>query len=342
MLNNTLYCIYGMCIMFYSMMACFFWRKNKEVLSRLIVALTSLIAVQCFKDLFFIDDFFSQSLYVWKAVTLFDMMAVPLYGAILKELFSGGELKAVHIIYHEIPFLILPILFFLTGNDIFFDVCVAFAVIYGSYYAVWTLIAIPRYNRQLKEKFSYTENIDLRWVRTIMLSFFAVLGLYVIDSINASVWLECLYMLGALVLWMFICYFLYRHESIINELAGNESAVTAPISHEPDDELTRRIEQMFAVDKIYLNPSLKLSDVASLALTNRTYISRYFNQSKDSSFYTYVNRYRIDHACHLLKTTNDTIEIVAEQSGFNSKATFYRVFSDMMGCSPSKYRQGKM
>lgn len=100
MLNNTLYCIYGMCIMFYSMMAWFFWRKNKEVLSRLIVALTSLIAVQCFKDLFFIDDFFSQSLYVWKSITLFDMMAVPLYGAILKELFSGGGEKIKGCPYH--------------------------------------------------------------------------------------------------------------------------------------------------------------------------------------------------------------------------------------------------
>lgn len=337
---NILYCIYGMCIMFYCMMSWFFLRKNSELLSRLITVLTLVFAVQCVKDLFFINDFFGHSLYLWRSITAFDMMAVPLYGAILTALCAPGKLKTSHIVYHEIPFVLLTILFVLTGYGVFFVVSVVLACIYGGYYVLWTLITIPRYHRQLKEKFSYRENIDLRWLRIILLSFFAVLGLYVVDSIAANVALECLYMLGSLILWMFNCYFLYRHESIINELTDTVTADAVPVIPEPADELSRRIEQLFIVDKIYLNPTLKLSDVASMAATNRTYISKFFNQGRESSFYSYVNRYRIEHACRLLKESNDTIDVIAGQSGFNSKATFYRVFSDIKGCSPSKYRQG--
>jgi AraC-like DNA-binding protein len=234
---------------------------------------------------------------------------------------------------------ILPVLFILTDNNLFFYICLVLAAVYGSYYAVWTMIAIPRYHRQLKEKFSYTENIELKWVRTIMFSFFTMLGLYVIDSIIANIMLECLYMIGTLALWMCICYFLYRHESVMSELIDCEPINAATASMGQNDELSQRIERLFVIDKIYLNPTLKLSDVASLACTNRTYISQFFNKSKDSSFYAYVNRYRIDHACALLTSTNDTIEVVAEQSGFNSKATFYRVFTETMGCSPTNFRQ---
>jgi AraC-like DNA-binding protein len=191
----------------------------------------------------------------------------------------------------------------------------------------------------MKEKIPTVEYADLRWLCAITFMIFAILSLYIIDFLIDNTAFECFYMFSSLVIWIFICYFLYRHESIINEIDSTEPSEEEPIVIEANDELTRRIEQLFAVEKIYLNPGLKLSDVASMAATNRTYISHFFNRGKNGSFYTYVNRYRVDHACRLLKESNDTIEYIAEQSGFKSKATFYRVFTDIKGCSPSKYRQ---
>jgi AraC-like DNA-binding protein len=146
-------------------------------------------------------------------------------------------------------------------------------------------------------------------------------------------------MFSSLILWSFTCYFIYRHELTIKKFNDTESTNITSFTLELDDELTRRIEQLFIVEKIYLNPTLKLSDIASMAATNRTYISHFFNKNNNGSFYTYVNKYRIEYACQLLKESNDTIECIAEQSGFKSKATFYRVFADIKGCSPSKYRQ---
>lgn len=47
-----IYFIYGLCVMFYFMMAWFFMRKNKELLSHLVAVLMLVVGLQCVKDLF--------------------------------------------------------------------------------------------------------------------------------------------------------------------------------------------------------------------------------------------------------------------------------------------------
>lgn len=42
--------------------------------------------------------------------------------------------------------------------------------------------------------------------------------------------------------------------------------------------MAAEVQRLFEEDLIYLNPKLKLSDVALAAGTNRTYLSRYFNR----------------------------------------------------------------
>jgi AraC-like DNA-binding protein len=44
------------------------------------------------------------------------------------------------------------------------------------------------------------------------------------------------------------------------------------------------------------------------------------------------------YAAHLLATTNDSVALIAESSGF-SRSSFYRIFSDAYGMSPSDYRR---
>ena len=102
--------------------------------------------------------------------------------------------------------------------------------------------------------------------------------------------------------------------------------------------MAAEVQRLFEEDKIYLNPKLKLSDVALAVGTNRTYLSRYFNRQNGQTFYDYVNSYRIQYAENLLKSTNFPLPEIAIKSGFNSISTFRRVFFASFGCSPNKYR----
>ena len=154
-----IYFIYGLCVMFYFMMAWFFMRKNKELLSRLVMVLMLVIGIQSLKDLFFLVPETDNNRYVWMAMTSVDMIAVPLYAFILIELCRPGSLTIGKMIVHEVPFVVLPIAFMATDNVMFYYADVTWAAVYGVSYAIWTVIAIPRYHKLLKHTFSYDENI---------------------------------------------------------------------------------------------------------------------------------------------------------------------------------------
>lgn len=199
---------------------------------------------------------------------------------------------------------------------------------------------IPRYHRLLRQRFSYEENINLNWLRTILVSFFVILSLWILDCLVIDFDIEAVYMLGTLVIWMFICYFIYKHESVIDELSEIPVAVDEPKADDSivTDDLRTRIMHLFEDEHIFLNPQLKLSDVASMTNSNRTYISRFFNSSHGKTFFEFVNEYRVRYAMEMLRTTSERIEIIAERSGFNSRQSFHRVFSKIAGCTPEQFR----
>lgn len=326
--------------MFYSLMAWFFWHKNREILSRLVAVLMIVLTLQCVKDLFFIAPENKPDSDMWLIMTSTDMVAVPLYAFLLIELCRPGALGWRTIVVHEMPFVLLPMLFIFTHNPIFYCTDVVWAAVYGVGAAVWAVYAIPRYHRFLKQHFSYEDNINLNWLRYILLSFFAVLSLWIIDCLTANFDIEAVYMVGSIIIWMNICYFIYRHESIINELSEPITPEdTFAVSEDNVIELKECILNLFENERIYLNPHLRLSDVAAMANSNRTYTSRFFNDNHGKTFFEFVNEYRVKYAMKLLKKSDEKLDIIAEQSGFSSRQSFHRVFSKMAGCTPEQFRQ---
>lgn len=165
--------------------------------------------------------------------------------------------------------------------------------------------------------------------------------LLIANSIYADYIIEALYMSISLVVWMFISYYIYKHESVLDELYDSQyidmQDDTATITK--DNQIGKRIAILFEKEKVYLNPNLKVSDIAATIGTNRTYVSAYFNKETQCTFYDYVNRFRIEYACKQLDCTDDKIVQIAETSGFNSAQAFIRVFTKIKGISPSKYRK---
>ena len=175
-------------------------------------------------------------------MTSTDMMAVPLYAFILMELCRPGMVTVRMASAQLLPVIILPVLYIATGREIFYLIEVGYATVYGLAYAVWTIFAIRRYNILLHQQFSYEENINLNWLKVILGFFFMILSLWVLDCLHIDIDAESLYMLGSLVMWMFLAYFIYKHETVISGLKMISVPSVAP---EEDSELALKIKDLF-------------------------------------------------------------------------------------------------
>lgn len=346
-----LFITYGMAIMFYSMMAWLFWFRSKGRAKHMIAFIMLMIALQNVKDLAIIDTDNAYDPSLSAIATCVDIIAVPIYGFILVELCRPGWIKTRWMVMTEVPFVVMSLLYVLTQNHLFYMLLWVLSLAYGLWCIVWMIHDLPRYHRWLKNEYSYQENINLHCLRGVTLLFFIILCIWVVDCIYPSTLIDTIYILSSLVGWMVVCYFINRQELVIKEVIDSLPAETAePLApatadgetEESDNEriqlLSEQLEKLFTVDKVYLEPRLRLVDLAQKLVTNRTYLSNFFNKERQTTFYEFVNGYRISHSENLLTTTDYTLDVVAELSGFNSLSTFRRAFSVKNNCSPQEYR----
>ncbi|MEL7201858.1 MAG: AraC family transcriptional regulator [Pseudomonadota bacterium] len=128
----------------------------------------------------------------------------------------------------------------------------------------------------------------------------------------------------------------------ISPIPSVEPSTAGPVEPEPARDWQSEAAHLIAQierEQWFLEPRLSVGDIARRRTTNETYISRMFNQGAGQSFNQTINDMRVRHAQRLIAQAPDKPLIeVAFAAGFNSKATFNRVFRAMSGQSPSDWR----
>lgn len=100
------------------------------------------------------------------------------------------------------------------------------------------------------------------------------------------------------------------------------------------------LKELVETEKLYLDSSLTLKDIADRLNTNTKYLSQVINHHIGSNFQTFVNAYRIEEVKEKIlddKYSNLTLFGIALQCGFKNKSTFYKVFRDKVGMTPKAY-----
>ncbi len=82
-----------------------------------------------------------------------------------------------------------------------------------------------------------------------------------------------------------------------------------------------------------------LDDVAAEVSLSPTYFSRLFKEEAGQSFKSHLNDLRIGEAKNLLKDTDLPLLEIAAQVGFEDQSYFSRVFRNVAGISPGRYRR---
>lgn len=375
----------------------FFYRHCSRL--KIYVSLLMLtIVAQYVKDLIFIGNTYYSSRLEEQYASSIDLLTLPMYAIVLVEACRPLWMNWSRAFCFYIPFVVLMVTFWVHPVPLAYHAMHVTAILCAVFILLWALRELPRFERALKEEYSYAEYINLHWLRGVILLFFCLLLLWVYDSMASGVRSDNLFLFNSLLMWIAACFCFYRQSVVINavksyfvepsednaetnldaaendldkataHLEAADADLNAPHAHtqpenvaetvaepqpvaerpvEPEPEelklqqeaaFAERMYLLFEKEHVYLNPRLRLSELAMLLGTNRTYLSQYFNQNCESTFYDFVNDYRIHHAKLLLHSTDDTLETIAMNSGFNSLSTFRRAFVQREGMSPIEFR----
>lgn len=384
--------------MFHLVMACMFFYRHCSRLKIYVSLLMLTIVAQYVKDLIFIGNTYYSSRLEEQYASSIDLLTLPMYAIVLVEACRPLWMNWSRAFCFYIPFVVLMVAFWVHPVPLAYYAMHFAAILCAVFILLWALRELPRFERALKEEYSYAEYINLHWLRGVILLFFYLLMLWVYDSMASGVRYDNIFLFNSLVMWIAACFCFYRQSVVINavksyfvepsednaetnldaaendldkamaHLEAADADLNAPHAHtqsenvaetvaepqpvaeqpvEPEPEelklqqeaaFAERMYLLFEKEHVYLNPRLRLSELAMLLGTNRTYLSQYFNQNCESTFYDFVNDYRIHHAKLLLHSTDDTLETIAMNSGFNSLSTFRRAFVQREGMSPIEFR----
>lgn len=384
--------------MFHLVMACMFFYRHCSRLKIYVSLLMLTIVAQYVKDLIFIGNTYYSSRLEEQYASSIDLLTLPMYAIVLVEACRPLWMNWSRAFCFYIPFVVLMVAFWAHPVPLAYYAMHFAAILCAVFILLWALRELPRFERALKEEYSYAEYINLHWLRGVILLFFCLLMLWVYDSMASGVRYDNIFLFNSLVMWIAACFCFYRQSVVINavksyfvepsednaetnldaaendldkataHLEAAEADQNAPHAHtqpenvaetvaepqpvaeqpvEPEPEelklqqeaaFAERMYLLFEKEHVYLNPRLRLSELAMVLGTNRTYLSQYFNQNCESTFYDFVNDYRIHHAKLLLHSTDDTLETIAMNSGFNSLSTFRRAFVQREGMSPIEFR----
>ena len=324
-------------------------RRNRMM--RLLFYTTIFIAFSYIKDSVFLFAQWKNSIWLDDFVNTVDLLFIPLVCAFFIEATNPGyptrrQLAALL----SMQALFIP-LFLIFPDEIvaFCAFSVALVVAVATMYLV--VVFSVRYRQYIKLNYSYKENIDVAWVVVSSVAFFLSLFVYNLAFANTTWLSEALYNIFSMALWTFLFLFSRRHRvvRILKPVENEDEQATEEIEEPKSDDdvvslnyiLAVRLEQKMSQDKLYLNPKLTTTDVATAIGTNKTYLSDYLNNTLNTSFFDYINTFRINEACRIIEMMPErgrkSMSVVALRSGFNSLSSFHRYFVKLKGISPKSY-----
>jgi AraC-like DNA-binding protein len=107
-------------------------------------------------------------------------------------------------------------------------------------------------------------------------------------------------------------------------------------------QIIETLKQKLQNEKPYLNPNLRIEDLADSICCSKHHLSQALNEHLDKGFYDYINQFRVEEAKSMLSNPtmdNQKIASIGFDAGFNSVSTFNDVFKKLSGMSPSQFRK---
>lgn len=113
----------------------------------------------------------------------------------------------------------------------------------------------------------------------------------------------------------------------------------APMSRDRQQEYVNKMTMVCSYIDNHCTEDLSLDKISGMINFSKYHFSRLFREFTNESFYRYVNRKRIEHACQLLTSHGLSVTEIALACGYSNTSSFIRMFKSAIGCTPRQYRE---
>lgn len=226
------------------------------------------------------------------------------------------------------------------------------------------LIYYLRFEKKLKEEYSEIESVRIQWLKHFLILTLAATTLAVF-SFFARTWqvpvlsqLYSFHFIGIVLLFYWLSYKALTQpvlfgivkevpvnlpsESVVQESTGKYKK--SSLESEQLALIFEKVKSVLSNQQLYLNNDLTLTQLSAAVGIPRHQLSQAINSCYSGNFFDLINDYRVE-AFKQFASQPDKKHLsqlgIAQEAGFNSKASFYSVFKKKTGMTPSEYLENQ-
>lgn len=167
---------------------------------------------------------------------------------------------------------------------------------------------------------------------------FVFLVIYILFTLDISYFIFNLFGATAIVFTLFFSLQYLKRENPFSVCLYDPEKVAAPVLVPSTLPLFLKIDELFQEKPLYASPHYTIKDLSEQLQVRERCLSEAIKSAGYSSFREYMNHLRLDYFRQMaVKYPDKNIKELIFLTGFNSRATFYRNFSDKYGMSPSRF-----
>jgi len=231
-------------------------------------------------------------------------------------------------------------------------------------FQTFILLYYLRFEKKLYEEFSEVESLRIQWLKQFLVLTLAATILAVL-SFFARTWqvpvlsqLYSFHFIGIVLLFYWLSYKALTQPvlfGIVKEVSPNRPTPTN--TPEPDEKYKKsaleteqlnsmfeKVKQVLHDQQLYLKNDLTLTQLSAAVGIQRHQLSQVINSCYTGNFFDLINDYRVE-AFKQFASQPDKKHLsllgIAQEAGFNSKASFYSVFKKKTGMTPAEYLENQ-
>ncbi len=236
-----------------------------------------------------------------------------------------------------------------------------FNVYLGPIYMISSLFLLRKHKRIIGRNFSYTEEIDLKWLNYV-LGIMIFVWIIVVVANGLSDYTEVIkgrtvgdIIYGSVTVAIFLYGFFGIKQQIIYTapkvdirepstegvigLSTNQYQKSG-LKKEDSERYLKELLKFMKENTPYLDGKLSLKEVATALEISTNHLSQVINENLEKNFFDFVNGYRVDLVKQKMtdpSNKNYTLLSLAYDCGFNSKSSFNSIFKKYEDLTPTEF-----